>query len=253
MDARQLAGKVRWRAKDAIGRTVGLRLRADGIRAKGYGASDAYVFDEIFGAEDSYRRHVLVPLMRGGTVVEIGAHKGYFTVLAASVADKVVVFEPDDVNFAALQKNVALNGGDNVTAVPKAVSASAGRRTFTVSQITDARHTFFPSDFSGEGRAVEVECTTLADIIEDYRLESVHMLKLDCEGSEYDVLLSCDAETMQRVRGVVLELHESAEIGHTSAELISFLESYGFEGEVYDVQERAGLRTCMGLFVRPAA
>jgi FkbM family methyltransferase len=248
MDMRHLVAKVRWRALDAKGRTVGLRFRANGIRATGYGASDAYVFNEIFGTEDAYRRDALVPMMRGGTVVEIGAHKGYFTLLAASVAERVLVFEPDARNFAALQKNLALNGGGNVTAVPKAVSSTSGTRTFTVSSITDARHTFFPSDFSGTGKAVEVECTTLTDIIEGHRLESVDVLKLDCEGSEYDVLLGCDRDTIRRIRGIVLEVHESLEIGHRAAELIEFLESHGFTSEMYDEQHRAGLHTAMGLF-----
>ena len=252
MSTQDLAAKVLWRARDAKGRTVGLRFRAGDIRARGYGASDAIVFGEIFGTEDAYRRDVLVPMMRGGTVVEIGAHKGYFTVLAASVAERVLVFEPDQNNYAALQKNVALNGGGNVTAIPKAVSDTAGTRTFTVSGITDARHTFFPSEFSGQGKTVEVECTTLADILEEYRLASVDVLKLDCEGSEYDVLLSCAPETMRRIRRIALEMHESPEIGHQAAELVEFLESQGFEGEVYDEHDRPGLRTSMGQFVRAA-
>lgn len=250
MTVKDLAHKARWRARDAVAKTVGLRLRADGIRARGHSASDAYVFDEIFGSEDAYRRDELVPLMRAGTVVEVGAHKGYFTVMAAAVATRVLVFEPDGDNFGFLQQNVALNGFDNVTAVQEAVSDRAGTRVFTVSSETDARHTFFPTEFSGQGRTVEVQCTTLADVVRDYSVGAIDVLKLDCEGSEYDVLLGCDDDTMKRIQHVVLEVHESPVVGHTADELVDFLSSHGLRGELYDEHVRGDLRTRMGWFSR---
>src|SRR5690349_1444458 len=129
----QFSGKVRhriWRTKQqartGIGRTVGLRFSAQGLRARGHSHSDYHVFHEIFGGEDSYRLTELLPRMRGGTVVEIGAHKGYFTVLAASVAQRVLVFEPEQTNFRFLVGNVALNGQRNVTAVQEAIAGETG-------------------------------------------------------------------------------------------------------------------------------
>ncbi|HEY0510023.1 MAG TPA: FkbM family methyltransferase [Blastococcus sp.] len=248
---RERASRARWQATDVLGRTVGIRLRSRGIKAIGHSASDAFVFHEIFGAEDAYRRDILVPLMRGGTVVEIGAHKGYFTALAASVAARVLVFEPDERNYRYLQETVALNKATNVTALSQAVAAEAGTKAFTVSAFTDARHTFFPSQFSGQGRTVQVECTTLPDVLREHAVEVVDVLKLDCEGSEYDVLLGCGADTMARIRCIALEMHESEGIGHTAAEMVGFLESHGFTGDVYDHQQRGDVQTCMGLFTRP--
>ena len=248
--ARFRAHRLRQQARTGVGRTVGLRLRSHGLRARGHSSSDHWVFHEIFGAEDAYKRDELVPLMRGGTVVEIGAHKGYFTILAGSVADRVIVFEPDETNFRFLLDNVALNGQGNVTALKQAVMSEAGTRTFSVSGITDARHTFFPSHFSGAGRQIEVQCTTLPDAFREHGVEVVDVLKLDCEGSEYDVIFGCDAETLSRVRCIVFELHESPQIEHTEADLVRFLESHGFTGEIYDVHQRDDVRTAMGFFRR---
>lgn len=253
----QLSGRVRhriWRTKQqartGVGRTVGLRFSARGLRARGHSHSDYHVFHEIFGAEDSYSLDRLLPLLRGGTVVEIGAHKGYFTVLAASVAERVLVFEPDETNYRYLLQNVALNGQRNVTAVQEAVADEAGTRTFSVSGITDARHTFFPSHYSGSGRQVEVRCTTLPDALRRHRVEKVDVLKLDCEGSEYEALFGCDAETLSRIGCIVFEVHESARIAHTEADLVAFLESHGFTGEMYDEHQREDVRTAMGFFTR---
>lgn len=241
---------TRRRARTAVGRTVGLRFRSHGIRARGHSASDHWVFHEIFGAEDAYRLETLIPLMRGGTVVEVGAHKGYFTVLAGSVAERVIVFEPDETNYRFLVKNIALNAQRNVTALTTAISSEPGTKTFSVSSITDARHTFFPTQFSGAGRQVEVRCTTLPAALREQGVESVDVLKLDCEGSEYDALFGCDADTLSRIGCIVFELHESPQIRHKEGDLVAFLEEHGYTGEIYDVHQRGDLRTAMGFFRR---
>ncbi len=61
----------------------------------------------------------------GVTVVDIGAHIGYYTVIAAQLVGdkgKVYAFEPDPRNFKLLQRNVEANGYSNVVLVNKAVS-----------------------------------------------------------------------------------------------------------------------------------
>jgi len=230
----QLSGKVRhriWRTKQqartGIGRTVGLRLRSHGLQARGHSHSDYHVFHEIFGGEDSYKLGALLPLMRGGTVVEIGAHKGYFTVLAGSVAERVLVFEPEETNFRYLLKNVALNGQHNVTAVQEAIASENGTRTFSVSGITDARHTFFPSHYSGAGRQVEVRCTTLPDALRTHGVDVVDVLKLDCEGGEYDVVLGSSPASWDDVVRVVLEHHPHPE--RTWSDLRAFFAERGLQ------------------------
>lgn len=68
-------------------------------------------------------------VMPGDVVLDIGAHIGYYTVLAArSVGNegRVIAFEPDPQNYSLLVKNVAKNGYRNVTAVQKAVSWNSG-------------------------------------------------------------------------------------------------------------------------------
>ena len=52
-------------------------------------------------------------LGRGGTMVDVGANWGYFTLLAAAVSDqegRVISLEPDPRHFDALEANVRLNG-----------------------------------------------------------------------------------------------------------------------------------------------
>lgn len=97
---------------------------------------------------------------------------------------------------------------------------------FTVSPVTEARHTLFSSSFSGAGTPVMVECPTLPAALEDHRVEHVDVLKLDYGGSEYDVLFGCDGGTLAPVRHIVMELHESPAIPHSRRALLSFLEGH---------------------------
>jgi len=58
-------------------------------------------------------------------VVDVGAHIGYFTLMAAKLVGakgKVYAFEPDPSNYRLLVKSIHENGYRNVVAIQKAVS-----------------------------------------------------------------------------------------------------------------------------------
>ena len=65
----------------------------------------------------------------GMVVVDIGAHVGYYTLLAAKQVGpdgKVYAFEPEPGNHALLLKNIGMNGYDNVVATPTTVAPLVG-------------------------------------------------------------------------------------------------------------------------------
>jgi FkbM family methyltransferase len=66
---------------------------------------------------------------RGDLVVDVGAHWGYFTLLAATLCGEtggVIAFEPHPRNVSILTKNLQANRVHNVDAVAKAVSDGEG-------------------------------------------------------------------------------------------------------------------------------
>jgi hypothetical protein len=66
-----------------------------------------------------------IPIESGFTVLDIGAHIGCFTVLAAKRASRVFAVEPIASNFDLLTKNIALNDLSNVKAVRAAVGSGS--------------------------------------------------------------------------------------------------------------------------------
>ena len=212
--------------------------------------SDAFVFNEIYGKEDAYQRDRLVPLMRGGNVIEIGGHKGYFSMLAASVAKRVVVFEPTAINFDYLCKNIEINQFNHVTPVKKAVSDTNEPRVFTISDKTDARHSLYETEFSGSAQKVQVLCTTIPEIVVDYSVFNISLLKIDCEGGEYDILLNLEPNIAQYIPRIVCEIHEAPSIPYQKETLFEHMTSLGYSAEVYGGRRMGDMDLWMAWFSR---
>ncbi|HEV8229082.1 MAG TPA: FkbM family methyltransferase [Candidatus Limnocylindria bacterium] len=122
----------------------------------------------------------------GDTVVDVGAHIGYYTLIFARLVGakgRVFAFEPDPENFALLGKNVRLNGYTNVVIEPKAVSSRTEASRLFVDPGTANRRMFFPDE---SGRSVAIDAVRLDDYFgPDQRVD---FLKIDIEGFEVAAL-----------------------------------------------------------------
>ncbi|MBN1761699.1 MAG: FkbM family methyltransferase [Methanomicrobia archaeon] len=159
------------------------------------------------------------------TVVDIGAQIGIFSCLAAKYADKVIAIEPHPVNFSLLRENMRLNNQRNIVPSQMAVSGKNGVQTLFLSEQGTADHSLIPFDTES---LIEVTTCTLERLIESYELESISLLKMDCEGCEYEVLNS-SRKLLNRIDRLVLESHH----GYTE-ELIRLLRDEGFVVSVED-------------------
>jgi FkbM family methyltransferase len=127
----------------------------------------------------------------GDVVVDIGAHWGYFTLLAASLCGergRVFAFEPHPRNFGLLTKNIEANGLANVVAVQKAVSNRTGSARLFQSQIT-LRHSLCspPAEWRLEGEPAEETIAVESVALDDFFARSSgepRLIKMDIEGAE---------------------------------------------------------------------
>ncbi|MEU2354585.1 FkbM family methyltransferase [Streptomyces misionensis] len=92
----------------------------------------------LFGAwEPHLAAWMCARLTPGETVVDAGAHTGYFTVLTSRLvgpAGRVVAIEPSPAFHRALCANLAANGCGDVRTINAAVSDAPGRMTSTWSE-----------------------------------------------------------------------------------------------------------------------
>lgn len=134
-------------------------------------------------------------LSEGDTAVDVGAHWGYYTLLAASLcgsAGRVFAFEPHPANFALLTKSLQANQFANVMAVQKAVSDGVGETNLFLSR-RSVRHSIcgvpdywrVESDYGQD--SLKVEVTSLDAFFSKTALRP-RVVKIDVEGAEPLVL-----------------------------------------------------------------
>ena len=127
----------------------------------------------------------------GMVVVDIGAHVGYFTLLAAKCVGSsgtVYALEPEPNNFALLTSNVERNGYYNVLPVQQAVSNFRGPTNLSVSNLDNGSHSIYiNSDRPSSGNII-VQATTLDIFLEELGWPTIDFVKVDVEGGEMAVL-----------------------------------------------------------------
>jgi FkbM family methyltransferase len=149
-------------------------------------------------------------LGRGGTMVDVGANWGYFTLLAAAIVGhegRVISLEPDPRHFAALESNVRLNGFSQIQSMPKAAGANDGVATLAGYDDRSANRGVSRIGPASDGqRSFQVECVRIDGVTAG--LDRVDVLKLDVEGGELDALEGMrDGLAAHRYRALLLELH----------------------------------------------
>jgi FkbM family methyltransferase len=121
----------------------------------------------------------------GDTVVDIGAHWGYFTLLAArqcGEGGKVVAFEPDPRNYSILLRNVQANRLNNVSALQAAVTDRTGEGTLHLAS-NSSMHSLYELGSDLRAGEVGVSCVTLDDLAEKVPIQP-SLIKMDIEGGE---------------------------------------------------------------------
>jgi FkbM family methyltransferase len=160
-----------------------------------------------------------IVLREDAIVVDIGANIGDFTVLAARRCPRgrVLAVEPVTRSAEVIAAQVALNRLSNVTIVRAAVGAAS-----RIAAIGDAGMSSRVVD-GGSGDAVPV--VTLEWLMSEHHLDTVDLLKLDCEGAEWDIL-PAGAGVLPRVQQIAMEFH--CERGWTAERLAEWLRERGY-------------------------
>jgi FkbM family methyltransferase len=159
-------------------------------------ASDVVVVSECWRQND-YR---VPPGGLRGTVVDVGANVGAFSVLAAKSGAAVVhAFEPHPGNRARLEHHLAINDVAGWVVVhPEAVGEKTGD-TVWIAGSGGGAHVADEGD-------VAVQTVSLADVLAD--VGPVEFLKHDAEGAEWDSFQSVTAHILhEQVRRIALEWH----------------------------------------------
>lgn len=121
----------------------------------------------------------------GMNILDIGAHIGYYTLLASKSAGpsgKVFAFEPEPANFSLLKKNVAANRADNVTLVNSAASDKNGTHELFIEKYNRGHHSFGPGSKNSE--KIIIRTLIIDDYLGSLGDPKIDIIKIDIEGAE---------------------------------------------------------------------
>lgn len=152
--------------------------------------------------------------LRGQTVYDIGAYEGVmalFFAKAVGAGGRVIAFEPNPVNCARLESNVALNKFDNVTIFQVAIGSRQEKAQLAIRRHDYATGSIDPSIkmqiLQEQGALIEVEVDTLDHRFQVTRLPSPDFVKIDVEGYELNVLNGMTETIARKKPNIFIELH----------------------------------------------
>ncbi|MBN1439739.1 MAG: FkbM family methyltransferase [Anaerolineales bacterium] len=156
----------------------------------------------------------------GGTVFDLGANVGYYTLIAslrAGEQGRVFAFEPLPRNLEFLRRHLALNQAGNVTVVGAAVSDRGGTVRFAEDASTSRGRI-------GPEGGFEVCAVALDEWIESGRLPVPDLLKIDIEGAEFLALQGMEKTLSQSHPPIFLSTHS----GKIHKACLDFLAALGY-------------------------
>lgn len=180
--------------------------------------------------EPAMTRYMASSLRPGMSVADVGAHIGFFTLLASEKvgpSGTVVACEPNPRNYERLLHNIQLNCRSNIRALSVALSDDVGELQFTSAD---------DSAFSSLAGAAMTANTTVRSSTLDRELatlgiDNLDFIKIDIEGAELLALRGMDATLRQNPNiQLVIEVHPSliAELGGTPDQLVRLLRAHSF-------------------------
>ena len=198
------------------------------------------IFHEVW-----VERHYAIPgfaAKPGDVIVDIGANVGVFTLWAArrSKGARIISVEPFPATARFLRENLARSGIGNVTVVEACVGG-AEREVVLRSRGPAAGNTIYEHDAYGSQLEAIATCkmTTLDRIFADHAIDECALLKLDCEGAEYEILYAASEKTLRAIRNIAMEYHVGMN-EHSPPELVQFLREHGFRVELGPLIDEEG-------------
>ena len=206
-----------------------VRLRKQGLTFSVRTAMDVWSVKEAF--IDRFYETYGTPVGDGWTVIDIGGGLGEFTLFAAvgHPNNRVLAFEPFGQSYQLLVENVRKSGVVNVDAINEAVSSRTGSLVLASSAGEPLQ--FQSGRNLEEAKGETVPAISLEDLFARHSIETCDLLKLDCEGAEYDILFNAPDTILQRIYRMVMEYHDGV-TAHTHDELRAFLNDKGFQTRV---------------------
>jgi FkbM family methyltransferase len=144
--------------------------------------------------------------VNGKVVVDVGAYVGDSAIyFALRGARRVIAIEPHPIAYTEMVENIKLNDlEDVVIPVNAGLASKPGRLRIEGTDIRGTVSTYYAPSCNGS-----IPVITLGEVLSKYDIRGRTVLKLNCQGCEYDVVLN-DYEHVRMFKELIIEYHTGA-------------------------------------------
>lgn len=198
------------------------------------GTGDEAVMHELLFAGGYSRALSYLSQATDCAVLDLGANIGLFSLMVARVNPNVQIYayEPGPENADVMQVNLLANPAlkNRIKLLRKGVSGLVGKAEWSF----DADNPGASGLFHDGSRKLEVELISLGQALEEAGKQEA-FVKMDIEGSEYDVIRDTPKSVWNHVSGLAFELHDDPKNIVTRDDFLARVEGLGFRVEEEDI------------------
>jgi FkbM family methyltransferase len=193
--------------------------------------ADLFVIKEVF-IHQTYKD--ILPLLAEGDVrfVDIGANLGSFSIWLAQQRNVVssYCFEPEPDSFRLLSFNLSVNDCEDVMPIHAAVGGTQREISIQLKSRSPGGTSIYGngSEDAGEkANRTRIKVVAFSEWLQEANYP-FDLLKLDCEGAEWEIIRACGHIIGERFKVVVAEIHDDPDKESAVDAFPKFMEKHGF-------------------------
>lgn len=160
------------------------------------------------------------------TIIDLGTAEGAFAIYVGKEMKKsrIIALEPDKSNFELARENIRLNRlQKRIKLLRYAATGKDGTASLFASSDRRAH-----SIVKATGSSTRVRTISLGRLMSSYKVKRCDFLKMDIEGSEYELINSLPSHVLKKVKIISMEYHNLDTKKKNGASLAKFLTNNGF-------------------------
>jgi FkbM family methyltransferase len=189
-------------------------------------SGDIFVLREVL-ADEIYKDALACVKGTDLRIIDIGANIGAFTTWANSVfrVQEAYCFEPEQESFQLLNFNLSQNGCTMAKTYPHAVGGTPRTVKLSINKNIPAAANIYDEAPDGAETVSVVSFGEWMSTING----NFDILKMDCEGAEWEIIRHTDSRQFERFQTVMVEVHPDPQNQQAIGDFKPAMEKFGFE------------------------